>query len=148
MVKNSMINEVYRIVNGQDAVACTPHTVNALILGDIGYDHCGPMVPITKYTNCDNKDENIHTRKMLWIKGQSQDASCLVRDDNLGSRQGIHPTQDGTAAEHILQGGVSHHMEDKYYQGMGTCAGSAAFAGSNLVTLGEYNMMEAKDISV
>ena len=39
-------------------------------------------------------------------------------------------------------------MEDKYYQGMGTCAGSAAFAGSNLVTLGEYNMMEAKDISV
>ena len=76
MVKNSMINEVYRIVNGQDAVACTPHTVNALILGDIGYDHCGPMVLITEYADCDNEDDNICAREMLWIKGQSNDALC------------------------------------------------------------------------
>jgi hypothetical protein len=38
--------------------------------------------------------------------------------------------------------GLSHHMEDKYYQGMGMCAGFAAFAGSELVTLEEYKMME------
>jgi hypothetical protein len=38
-------------------------------------------------------------------------------------------------------------MEDKYYQGMGKCAGFVAFTGRKLVRLEECKMMQAKDIS-
>ena len=48
MIANGAIDEAYRMVNNQDVVACTPRTVNALVLGNIGYDHCGPTVLIQK----------------------------------------------------------------------------------------------------
>ena len=67
MVESGAINEAYRIVNGQDVVARTPRTVIALVLGNIGYNHCGPTVLITEYANRDNKDDNAHTREMLWM---------------------------------------------------------------------------------
>jgi hypothetical protein len=62
MVKSGAINEAYRIVNDQDVVARTPHTVNALVLGKIVYNHFGPTVLITEYTNRDNEDANIRVR--------------------------------------------------------------------------------------
>jgi len=51
MVESGAISEAYRIVNGQDVVACTPRTVNTLVLGNIGYDHCGHTVLITQYAD-------------------------------------------------------------------------------------------------
>ena len=147
MVESGAINEAYRIVNGQDVVARTPRTVNALVLGNIGYDHCGPTVLITEYADRDNENDNIRSREMLWIEGQSDDASCPVRDGNLADRG--FAQREMKLLQSIFSGeGLSHHMEDKYYQGMGMCAGFAAFAGSELVTLEEYKTMDAKDISV
>ena len=54
MVESGGISEAYRIVNGQDVVARTPRTVNALILGNIRHDHCGHTVLITEYADRDN----------------------------------------------------------------------------------------------
>jgi hypothetical protein len=61
MVKSGAISKAYRIVNGQDVVACTPHMANALVLGNIGFDHCGHTVLITEYADCDNKNDNIRS---------------------------------------------------------------------------------------
>ena len=147
MVESGAINEAYRIVNGQDVVARTPRTVNALVLGNIGYDHCGPTVLIKEYADRDDEDDNARAREMLWIEGRSDDASCPVRDGNLADRG--FAQREMKLLQSIFSGeGLSHHMEDRYYQGMGMCAGFAAFAGSELVTLEEYKKMEAKDISV
>jgi hypothetical protein len=147
MVGSGAINEAYRIVNGQDVVARTPRTVNALVLGNIGYDHCGPTVLIKEYADRDDEDDNARAREMLWIEGRSDDASCPVRDGNLADRG--FAQREMKLLQSIFSGeGLSHHMEDRYYQGMGMCAGFAAFAGSELVTLEEYKKMEAKDISV
>ena len=106
--------------------------VNALILGNIGYNHCGPTVLIMEYANRNNKNNNIQSREMLWIEGQSNDASC--GQGRQPCQKGISPAQDEAAAEHILREGAepSH----------------GGFAGSELVSLEEYKMMEAKDISV
>ena len=86
MVESGAINEAYRIANGQDVVARTPQTVNALVLGNIGYNHCGPTVLITEFADHDDGDDSIRTKKMLWIEGQSNDAACLVRDGSFTDR--------------------------------------------------------------
>ena len=148
MIESGAINEAYRIVNGQDVVARTPRTVNALVLGNIGYDHCGPTVLITEFADRDDDDDDdtIRTKEMLWIEGQSDDAACPVRDGSFGDKG--FAQREMKLLQSIFSGeGLSHHMEDKYYQGMGMCAGFAAFAGSELVTLDEYKTMGAKDLT-
>ena len=72
MVESGAISEAYRIVNSQDVVARTPRTVNALVLGNIGYDHCGPTVLITEYADRDNKNDNIQSREMLLLMIEGQ----------------------------------------------------------------------------
>ncbi|KAL3762562.1 hypothetical protein ACHAW5_007807 [Stephanodiscus triporus] len=146
MVESGAINEAYRIVNGQDVVARTPRTVNALVLGNIGYDHCGPTVLITESIDRNDGDDNIRTREMIWIEGQSDDAACPVRDGSFTDRG--FAEREMKLLQSIFSGeGLSHHMEDKYYQGMGASAGFAAFAGRELVTLEEFKTMQTKDVS-
>ena len=72
------IDEAYRVVNGDDVVARLPRSVNALVFGQVGYEHCGPTVLISQPKNsvdlidCDTPP--------LWIEGESDDNQCPVRD--------------------------------------------------------------------
>ncbi|KAL7540939.1 hypothetical protein ACHAXR_010488 [Thalassiosira sp. AJA248-18] len=211
------IDEAYRIVNNQDVVTRFPRTVNALVLGNIGYDHCGPTVLITEFADQISKRgyedgadaaSTFLKKEILWIEGESDDAACPIRDGNalsdplgsgsllgdimntfqegkdqegeesssssfnlaklgniagkvtgrlqqlsaedLGSMVGIDKRftqREVKFLQSIFTGeGFSHHMEDKYYQGMGMCCGFAALAGQPLVTLEELEKMEVKDI--
>ena len=207
MIESGRINESYRIVNDQDVVTRTPRTVNALVLGNIGYEHCGPTVLITELAyQMSNDNNNVNDRDILWIEGQSDDRPCPVRDGNalsdplgsgsllgdimtswqddvddssntdertssssspfnlaklgniagkvtgrlqqlsaedLGSIVGIDKQftrREMKFIQSILSGdGLSHHMEDKYYQGMGMCCGFAALPGQELMTLDEFS---------
>lgn len=87
------IDEAYRIVNDQDVVARFPRTVNALALGNIGYDHCGPTVLITELASQISKHDDrspepgnhlFEKRELLWIEG-TDDKLCPVRDGNTSS---------------------------------------------------------------
>lgn len=73
------IDEAYRIVNDQDVVARFPRTVNALALGNIGYDHCGPTVLITELAS-----HLFEKGELLWVEG-TDDKLCPVRDGNTSS---------------------------------------------------------------
>jgi len=42
--------------------------------------------------------------------------------------------------------GLSHHMEDKYYQGMGLCSGFAAIPGQELTPFDELENVKLDDI--
>jgi len=219
LVENGMIDEAYRIVNNQDVVTRFPRTVNALVLGNISYDHCGPTVLITELTNQISKqqrDDNdggsssslnqmFQQKEMLWIEGETDDARCPVRDGNamvdplgsgslLGDIMNTFQDDDNKEEEEsspfslaklgsiagkvtgrlkelsaedvasvvgidksftqremkffqsIFSGeGLSHHMEDRYYQGMGMCSGFAALAGQELVPLEELEKMEIEE---
>jgi hypothetical protein len=135
MIENGAIDEAYRIVNNQDVVARTPHTVNALVLGNIGYDHCGPTVLIQKkkMDEVEYDDNDV----LLWIEGQADTMACPVRDGNFVDDGMGFAQREMNLLTSIFSGeGLSHHMEDQYYLGMGRCAGYAAIAGSELVSTG------------
>jgi len=204
------IDEAYRIVNDQDVVTRFPRTVNALVLGSIGYDHCGPTVLITelgsqisKHDNPSSSESRFQQDEMLWVEGQTNDAACPVRDgaarsdplgtgtllgdirntlqqaddgkdddssspfnlaklgnmaekvtgrlqqmsaEDLGSMVGIDKSftqREMKFLKSIFSGdGLSHHMEDKYYQGMGMCSGFAALAGQELTPLEDLENMD------
>lgn len=213
MVEDGRIDEAYRIVNDQDVVTRFPRTVNALVLGNIGYDHCGPTVLITELSNQISKQRNsdsdtdmFEKTNLLWIEGESDDRACPVRDgtalsDPLGSGSLLgdimNTLQDdqngestsessfnlgniGKMAEKVtgrlqqLSGediaslvgidkqftqrevkflksiftgeGLSHHLEDKYYQGMGMVAGFAALPGQELTRLEDINNRQLEEI--
>jgi hypothetical protein len=202
------IDEAYRIVNDQDVVARFPRTMNALAFGNIGYDHCGPTVLITEIASQISKhgenDQkcNFQKNEMLWIEGETSDATCPVRDGNalsdplmsgsllgdindiVGAFQGNEEEDDKSFSlsklsnmaekvtgrlqkmnvediasivgidkrftqrelkvfQSIFSGeGLSHHLEDKYYQGMGMCCGYAALVGQELRPLEDMNVAE------
>jgi len=71
------IDEVYRIVNGEDVVARLPRTVNALGLVSVGYEHCGPTVLISTPEEAGGADGSVEP--LIWIEGLS-DGDCSVRD--------------------------------------------------------------------
>jgi hypothetical protein len=130
-------------VNNQDVVARTPRTVNALVLGNIGYDHCGPTVLIQKKKKEEETggdDSSINSNMLLWIEGQTDTMACPVRDGNFADGGMGFAQREMNLLTSIFSGeGLSHHMEDQYYLGMGNCAGFAAFAGSELVSNRERN---------
>ena len=196
------IDEAYRIVNDQDIVARFPRTVNALALGNIGYDHCGPTVLITELASQITKRDDegsgpsdiiFKNDEMLWIEG-SDDKVCPVRDGNTSSdplgtgtligdivnsiQSDASDGKDNTSFnlaklsemtekvtgrlqkitaddltslvgidknfsqrevkvfQSIFSGqGLLHHMEDKYYQGMGMCCGYLALPEQDLLSL-------------
>jgi len=97
------IDQAYRIVNGDDVVARLPRTVNALVFGQINYDHVGTTVlisqPETTETTEDSSDTTAAEPKpLLWIEGVSDDTKCPVRDGvSLSS-----PTAEGTLLNDLL----------------------------------------------
>ena len=138
MIANGAIDESYRIVNNQDVVARTPRTVNALVLGNIGYDHCGPTVLIRKNKEEEAGDDSSNNNMLLWIEGQTDTMACPVRDGNFADGGMGFAQREMNLLTSIFSGeGLSHHIEDQYYLGMGKCAGFAAFAGSELVSTRE-----------
>mmetsp|Transcript_39166 Transcript_39166/g.58977 ORF Transcript_39166/g.58977 Transcript_39166/m.58977 type:complete len:455 (+) Transcript_39166:1552-2916(+) len=86
LVKEGRIDSAYRIVNGEDIVARFPRTVNALMLGNIGYEHCGPTVLISQPKTKRNKEGEIIGKNevkdglLIWVEGESDDDDCPVRD--------------------------------------------------------------------
>lgn len=84
LMTNGRIYESFRIVNGDDVVARMPRTLNALVFGQVRYDHCGPTVLITQPKE-ESEDDAMKASDgkrapLLWIEGQSDDSRCPVRD--------------------------------------------------------------------
>ena len=74
---------------------------------------------------------------LLWIEGQADTMACPVRDGNFVDDGMGFAQREMNLLTSIFSGeGLSHHMEDQYYLGMGRCAGYAAIAGSELVSTG------------
>lgn len=73
-LKGKGYDQAYRIVNDQDVVARLPRTVNTLILGSVGYDHCGATALISVPKSSEGE------QSVLWVEGESDDALCPVRD--------------------------------------------------------------------
>jgi Lipase (class 3) len=82
------INQAYRIVNGEDVVARLPRTFNAMIFGNINYEHVGTTVLLTHpdLNSVNNTDDpvtvesTISSMPCIWIEGESDDKQCPVRD--------------------------------------------------------------------
>jgi Lipase (class 3) len=78
-----LVDQAYRIVNGEDVVARMPRTVNAFVFGEVRYEHCGPTVLISQpQENEENGMARPATRQTsaLWVEGESDDNRCPVRD--------------------------------------------------------------------
>jgi len=75
-LNDGVINEAYRIVNGNDVVARLPRTFNTALFGSIGYEHAAPTVLIS----IPDDKQVIDSEPLLWIEGQSQGFRCPVRD--------------------------------------------------------------------
>jgi hypothetical protein len=82
LVKDGLIDEAYRIVNGDDIVARLPRTMNALILGQVDYEHVGTTALVTQPQNKTDTEEekDSEPRPLLWVEGESDDSQCPVRD--------------------------------------------------------------------
>lgn len=79
MLAEGLISEAYRVVNGNDVVARLPRTVN-VILGSVGYEHCGPTVLLTQPEDASSDDDSFSSSTLLWVEGESDDRRCPVRD--------------------------------------------------------------------
>lgn len=79
--ENGFIKQAYRVVNGDDVVARTPRSMNALAFGNVAYDHCAPTVlvaPEERKQSGENGEEIVNPK--VWIEGESDNAACPVRD--------------------------------------------------------------------
>jgi predicted lipase len=75
------IDQAYRVVNGEDVVARLPRTVNALVLGNVGYEHVGTTVLVTPPQNDTSSTGTAITAPLrIWVEGESDDSKCPVRD--------------------------------------------------------------------
>lgn len=86
LVDNGLIDQAYRVVNGDDVVARMPRTVNALI-AEVGYEHCGSTVLINPSPSTEEK-----AVAPVWVEGESDDSKCPVRDGVMTSS----PLAEGT----------------------------------------------------
>lgn len=86
-----LIDQAYRVVNGEDVVARLPRTVNALVFGNINYEHVGTTVLLTQpsqpemelLSKTDDTASSAVTgdaSPVIWIEGESDDSKCPVRD--------------------------------------------------------------------
>ena len=81
--RSGKLDESYRVVNNADVVARLPRTVN-IVLGSVGYDHCGATALITVPKE-DNQSEEAEVKNkqappLVWVEGESDDKECPVRD--------------------------------------------------------------------
>ncbi len=74
LLADGRITQAYRVVNGEDVVARLPRTVNALVFGNVGYDHVGTTVLVKDPNQADDGEP------LLWVEGESDDNTCPVRD--------------------------------------------------------------------
>lgn len=74
--------EAYRVVNDADVVARLPRTVNTLVFGSVGYDHCGPtaLISVPKEAKTGEVVAELDPASLLWVEGESDDNMCPVRD--------------------------------------------------------------------
>jgi Lipase (class 3) len=99
LVEEGYIIEAYRVVNGDDVVARMPRTVNALVFGQVGYDHVGKTVLVSQPP--ENESEEMDARQampLLWVEGESDNSQCPVRDGTMLSS----PVADGTLLGDII----------------------------------------------
>uniref|UniRef100_A0A6S8NQJ2 Fungal lipase-type domain-containing protein n=1 Tax=Amphora coffeiformis TaxID=265554 RepID=A0A6S8NQJ2_9STRA len=76
LVAEGMIDQAYRVVNGEDVVARMPRTLNGLAFGQVRYEHVGTTVLVSQ----PNEEESSKMKPLLWIEGESDDSLCPVRD--------------------------------------------------------------------
>ncbi|KAL7580261.1 hypothetical protein ACA910_012997 [Epithemia clementina (nom. ined.)] len=128
LLTNGKINQAYRIVNGEDVVARMPRTVNALVLGQIRYDHCGKTVLISQPMEAEGVNENNtedpskrdkasmflkhdpvdegeamsgkvkNPAPLLWVEGESDANQCPVRDGGAFS----NPVAEGSLLSDLV----------------------------------------------
>jgi Lipase (class 3) len=80
LVDEGYIDQAYRIVNGEDVVARLPRSVNALVFGNINYDHVGTTVLLSQPEQTVDGSDTVEQKSLLWIEGESDDGQCPVRD--------------------------------------------------------------------
>lgn len=79
LVGEGFIDQAYRIVNGEDVVARMPRTLNALMFGQVRYEHCGTTVLVTQPVTSEG-DAAPQMKPSIWVEGESDDRLCPVRD--------------------------------------------------------------------
>lgn len=110
-VQEGKIDQAYRIVNGEDVVARMPRSVNALVLGQINYEHVGKTVLVTSEPSSNSTS--------LWIEGESDDSRCPVRDGvSLSS-----PMAEGTLLNELWEGLDEEKEESTWTDKIGILAG-------------------------
>jgi hypothetical protein len=125
LVDEGLIDQAYRVVNGDDVVARLPRTVNALVLGSINYEHVGTTVLLT---DPESDSENIAVENYntcLWIEGESDDSKCPVRDGEMM----ISPMAEGTLLNDLItatrEGFAAATTTDNVTQGSDDSDGSS-----------------------
>jgi len=164
LLRDGKIHTAYRIVNGDDVVARMPRTMNALVLGQVKYDHCGPTVLISQPKGPEDTDEeaevevprigNGKTTPLLWIEGESDDSACPVRD----GKALTSPMAEGSLLSDLISStkdsfaeDSSGSLTDKFSSAVGqiTSRLSKATAGDVVGVLGinqSFSEREAKMI--
>ena len=109
LLGEGMIDQAYRIVNGEDVVARMPRSLNA-ILGEVRYDHVGATVLISQpmeFAEIDNEnrepneellDGSKKSTPLLWIEGESDESSCPVRDGGVFA----NPVSEGSLLSDLI----------------------------------------------
>jgi Lipase (class 3) len=92
------ITEAYRVVNGDDVVARSPRTINALAFGHIGYDHCAATVLVSEERTLQDDNGEEVFNPTIWIEGESDNSACPVRDGT----PLISPLADGSLLSYIF----------------------------------------------
>ena len=99
LVDEGLIDQAYRVVNGDDVVARLPRTVNALVLGNINYEHVGSTVLLTQPESDGGANTTVESfNTCLWIEGESDDSKCPVRDGEML----ISPMAEGTLLNDLV----------------------------------------------
>jgi len=87
--------------------------------------------------------------KLGGIAGRVTDRLQQISAEDVGSVLGIDQKftqREVRFLQSIVSGeGLSHHMEDKYYQGMGLCCGFTALPGQELTPLEEMEISEIEE---
>ena len=93
LLTQGKIDQAYRLVNGEDVVARLPRTMNALVFGNVNYEHVGKTVLIRS-----PEQQEDDTKSLVWVEGESDDNACPVRDGVALSS----PTSEGSLLGDIL----------------------------------------------
>ena len=82
--KKGCIDEAYCIISREDLVAHHPRTMNVLVFGNVGYEHCGAMVLVSlNSTLVGDEDEDLIVIPKIWIEGESDTTLFPVQDGTL-----------------------------------------------------------------